>query len=78
MVTKMNRTKIGRNDPCPCGSGRKYKKCCMRKYRDARLQELTRTAVKPKKPISINPITPFDYRALKTATDIVNQKLKKG
>ena len=21
-------TKIGRNDPCPCGSGRKYKKCC--------------------------------------------------
>lgn len=23
-------TKIGRNDPCPCGSGRKYKKCCGR------------------------------------------------
>jgi SEC-C motif-containing protein len=21
-------TKIGRNDPCPCGSGKKYKKCC--------------------------------------------------
>ena len=21
---------IGRNDPCPCGSGKKYKKCCMR------------------------------------------------
>ena len=21
---------IGRNDPCPCGSGRKYKKCCAR------------------------------------------------
>jgi uncharacterized protein YecA (UPF0149 family) len=20
--------KIGRNDPCPCGSGRKYKRCC--------------------------------------------------
>ena len=19
---------VGRNDPCPCGSGRKYKKCC--------------------------------------------------
>jgi len=30
---KMSRTvvkgeKIGRNDPCPCGSGKKYKKCC--------------------------------------------------
>lgn len=22
------RPKVGRNDPCPCGSGRKYKKCC--------------------------------------------------
>ena len=22
--------KIGRNDPCPCGSGKKYKKCCGR------------------------------------------------
>ncbi len=23
--------KVGRNDPCPCGSGKKYKKCCMLK-----------------------------------------------
>jgi uncharacterized protein YecA (UPF0149 family) len=23
--------KIGRNDACPCGSGKKYKKCCMAK-----------------------------------------------
>lgn len=22
-------TKVGRNDPCPCGSGRKYKFCCL-------------------------------------------------
>jgi uncharacterized protein len=29
-ATKIN-VKTGRNDPCPCGSGRKYKKCCMRK-----------------------------------------------
>jgi uncharacterized protein len=21
-------TKVGRNDPCPCGSGKKFKKCC--------------------------------------------------
>lgn len=26
--------KIGRNDPCPCGSGRKFKKCCLRKQTD--------------------------------------------
>ena len=24
------RAKVGRNDPCPCGSGLKYKKCCGR------------------------------------------------
>ncbi|MCX4243991.1 YecA family protein [Paraliomyxa miuraensis] len=24
-------TKVGRNDPCPCGSGRKYKRCCLGK-----------------------------------------------
>lgn len=24
-------SKTGRNDPCPCGSGKKYKKCCMDK-----------------------------------------------
>jgi preprotein translocase subunit SecA len=23
--------RVGRNDPCPCGSGKKYKQCCMRK-----------------------------------------------
>ncbi|NQT67029.1 MAG: SEC-C domain-containing protein [Actinobacteria bacterium] len=21
-------SRVGRNDPCPCGSGKKYKKCC--------------------------------------------------
>lgn len=25
----MSREKIGRNDPCPCGSGQKYKRCCL-------------------------------------------------
>ena len=23
------KAKVGRNDLCPCGSGKKYKKCCM-------------------------------------------------
>jgi preprotein translocase subunit SecA len=25
--------KVGRNNPCPCGSGKKYKKCCGRSGR---------------------------------------------
>jgi len=28
---KREEPKIGRNEPCPCGSGKKYKKCCLRK-----------------------------------------------
>lgn len=26
---RQNHRKVGRNDPCPCGSGKKYKKCCI-------------------------------------------------
>jgi uncharacterized protein YecA (UPF0149 family) len=25
---KRTTPKVGRNEPCPCGSGKKYKKCC--------------------------------------------------
>ena len=28
MTVKRDEPKVGRNDPCPCGSGKKYKKCC--------------------------------------------------
>lgn len=31
-TARMGKTKPGRNDPCPCGSGKKYKKCCYPKY----------------------------------------------
>lgn len=31
MVLKTRAVKVGRNDPCPCGSGLKYKKCCLGK-----------------------------------------------
>ena len=29
ITTIKNETKVGRNDPCHCGSGKKFKKCCM-------------------------------------------------
>lgn len=28
-VRQMRTLRVRRNDPCPCGSGRKFKKCCM-------------------------------------------------
>lgn len=31
MLIKNKQIRIGRNDPCPCGSGLKYKKCCLGK-----------------------------------------------
>ena len=30
--------KVGPNDPCPCGSGKKYKKCCMQKDKTAGME----------------------------------------
>ena len=30
-TVKRKTIKVGRNDPCPCGSGKKYKKCCLNK-----------------------------------------------
>jgi hypothetical protein len=36
--------KIGRNDPCPCGSGKKYKHCCMHKDRQRHRARVTSPA----------------------------------
>jgi tetratricopeptide (TPR) repeat protein len=35
--------KVGRNEPCPCGSGKKYKRCCWAKDQETRV-EATRQA----------------------------------
>jgi len=39
---------VGRNEPCPCGSGRKYKQCCLdkdeKKARDARAKAAEKEA----------------------------------
>ena len=31
--------KVGPNDPCPCGSGKKYKKCCMQKDKQSGMEQ---------------------------------------
>jgi hypothetical protein len=35
-------TKTGRNDPCPCGSGKKYKHCCLRKETAGKSEAMSR------------------------------------
>lgn len=37
-------TKTGRNDPCPCGSGEKYKRCCLEKDQAAEHAQFARAA----------------------------------
>lgn len=34
MTIQNEQPKIGRNDPCPCGSGKKYKQCCLKKAKE--------------------------------------------
>jgi len=36
--------KIGRNDPCPCGSGKKYKRCCLEVDARRAAEEMERSA----------------------------------
>lgn len=37
---------VGRNDPCPCGSGKKYKKCCYLKQEPIRAEEVPPEVIK--------------------------------
>ncbi len=41
--------KVGRNDPCPCGSGKKFKKCCemQQKHKKINAQLLSTALPKP-------------------------------
>lgn len=41
---KRSRDKIGRNDPCKCGSGKKYKVCCLGEVEAARARALQAAA----------------------------------
>lgn len=62
---------VGRNDPCPCGSGKKYKKCCMPKDEDQvklkreleNLKDVTDQYFPVEEYIELSgyPVTMFDY-----------------
>lgn len=41
--------KVGRNERCPCNSGKKYKHCCLNKYKSKKLV-LTLNDAKPRTP----------------------------
>jgi hypothetical protein len=61
--------KINRNAPCPCGSGKKYKKCCLNKDEEARQAQLA--AERGAQETAFAPLWPLDTvtKPIPTATE---------
>ncbi len=78
---KTKSVKVGRNDPCPCGSGRKFKKCCLGKdQQDERnLEEIysRKYGIRVKKPRDIEGIRIAGRLVLETL-DLVASRIKSG
>jgi methionyl aminopeptidase len=77
-----NRTfKMGRNAPCPCGSGRKYKKCCLEKIElePAELKKLyaKKYKIRLKEPADIKGIRSAGQLVLETL-DMVEAEIRPG
>jgi tetratricopeptide (TPR) repeat protein len=71
--------KIGRNEPCPCGSGKKYKHCCLQQQQAA-ARALAAAAVRPTIDVEIaNSLGLFDSEedelttASNAAVDLVHE-----
>ncbi|MEW6745997.1 MAG: SEC-C metal-binding domain-containing protein [Planctomycetota bacterium] len=61
--------KVGRNDPCPCGSGQKYKKCCMGR-RDLPQAETIAPATLVEESLDGYALTPSEQRRWLDRTDM--------
>jgi methionyl aminopeptidase len=71
-------TKIGRNDPCPCGSGKKFKKCCASQGdRFARRLHPDKPKIQLKSPADIEAIRRAGRLVVETL-DMVESELKPG
>ena len=58
---------VGRNETCPCGSGKKYKKCCMRTHQV--MKEAAKSSREPQDLIGEH-TTPWDlFKLLRSATE---------
>lgn len=81
MLSEQSEKKIGRNDSCPCGSGRKYKKCCLgkdpRKTGTIEKKYLKEYNIRLKKSADIEAIRRAGRLALDTL-DLVERHLRPG
>jgi methionyl aminopeptidase len=73
--------KVGRNDPCPCGSGQKYKKCCLGKgvpeTKDPGAMYAQRYKIQLKNDVDIKGIRKAGQLVLDTL-DLVEPKIRPG
>lgn len=60
---------IGRNDPCPCGSGKKYKKCCMELDKESARENLTKEISEAE-----DPILSFEHKSVSSEAEANFQK----
>lgn len=78
---KKNKEKVGRNDPCPCGSGLKYKRCCLRKKKsdpdDLKDQYRKRYKIRLKEPADIEAIERAGQLVIETL-DLVEKTIRPG
>ena len=81
MKLKPVNTKVGRNDPCPCGSGRKYKKCCrgksVQRANDLKTVYFQRFNIRLKEPKDIAGIRKAGRLATATL-DLVESQIRPG
>lgn len=81
MLTVSKSLKIGRNDPCPCGSGLKYKKCCLGKGNseasDLKQVYAEKYGIKLKQSSDIDGIRKAGRLVLETL-DMVEARIKPG
>ena len=79
---KNRKLKIHRNDPCPCGSGKKYKKCCLRKENSRDIESdkdlyLNKYSIRLKEEKDINGIRKAGRLALDTL-DLAESEIRPG
>ncbi len=82
MYLDQKKLKIGRNDPCPCGSGRKYKKCCLAAGKpgpaqSTEAQYFTKYKIRLKKASDIEAIRKAGRLVLKTL-DLAESTIRPG
>ena len=81
MIFITGKVKTGRNEPCPCGSGLKYKKCCLNKpeAEDKNIKEIYRQKyqIRLKEPVDIDGIRKAGRLVIETL-DRVEAELRPG